>query len=78
MGCRISFSTSLELDRSKVASLSMSLSMNSHLRVPAGSSHLEPMQARAHVAYSCKVNSKSHNPSGRGFESHPPHPFYQQ
>jgi hypothetical protein len=49
----------------------MGLSMNSRPRVPAESSSHEGVLASAHVAYSCGVNSKSHNPSGRGF-IHPP------
>jgi hypothetical protein len=28
---------------------------------------------KAQVVYSCRVNLPPHNPSGRGFESHPPH-----
>jgi hypothetical protein len=51
----------------------MDLSMNSRLRVPAESSSYEIVPASGHVAYSCRVNSKSHNPSGRGFDPHPPH-----
>src|SRR5918998_1944654 len=42
----------------------MNLSMNSRPRVPAGSSSHELVQASGYVAYSCGVNSKSHNPSG--------------
>ena len=53
--------------------LSMGLSMNSRPPVPAESSSHEGVLASAHVAYSCGVNSKSHNPSGRGFDPHPPH-----
>jgi hypothetical protein len=53
--------------------VSMDLSMNSRLRVPVESSSHELVLARAHVDYSSQVNSKSHNPSGRGFDSHPPH-----
>jgi hypothetical protein len=43
--------------------LSIDLSMNSRPRVPAEASSDELVQANAHVAYSCGVNSKSHNPS---------------
>jgi hypothetical protein len=42
----------------------MNLSMNSRPRVPADASGHELVQANAHLAYSCRVNSKSHNPSG--------------
>jgi len=55
----------------------MDLSMNSRPRVPAEASSDELVQANAHVAYSCGVNSKSHNPSGRGFDPHPSHWLYQ-
>jgi hypothetical protein len=40
--------------------------MNSRPRVPAEASSDELVQANAHVAYPCGVNSKSHNPSSRG------------
>jgi hypothetical protein len=60
-------------DQSTVVFLSMDLSMNSRPRVPVEASSHEVVHASAHVAYSCGVNSKSHNPSGRGFDSHPPH-----
>jgi hypothetical protein len=43
--------------------MSMDLSMNSCPRVPAESSSHEVVHANAHVASSCRVNSKSHNPS---------------
>jgi hypothetical protein len=51
----------------------MDLSMNSRPRVPAEASGHELVHANAHVAYSCGVNSETHNPSGRGFDPHPPH-----
>ncbi len=47
--------------------------MNSRLRVPAEDSSREVVRASAHVAYSCRVNSETHNPSGRGLDPHPPH-----
>ncbi|HZD13879.1 MAG TPA: condensation domain-containing protein, partial [Pseudonocardiaceae bacterium] len=53
--------------------LSMDLSMNLRPRVPVEAFNRELVHADAHVAYSCRVNSKSHNPSGRGFDPHPPH-----
>ncbi len=47
--------------------------MNLRPRLPTGAFGHELVQASAHVVYSCRVNSKSHNPSGRGFDPHPPH-----
>ena len=52
--------------------MSMDLSMNWGLRMPAEPSGYELVHADAQVVSSCGMNSKSHNPSGRGFDSHPP------
>jgi hypothetical protein len=53
----------------------VSINLSINLRPPAPpKSWIQQLESpKAQLVYSCRVNSPTHNPSGRGFEPHPPH-----